>query len=838
MDTLDEITGQAVLDHGAAFTVDDRCEVLVEMLGERLARVRIAPRGGVPVRRTWSITPGPDVEAATGLHPQCLLQHAPDVPWEGRDRDGIGGLPLVPVTVEAVDDAPFDVPERDETSAAAADEADLLDVPAAAERHVAITTASVRVDVRDRPFRLEWSVRRGAEWVTLAEDRRTGAYELGPVTGRLAHHRHRAPTDHYYGLGDRAGDLERTGGVYELRCLDALGYDATSTDPLYKHIPFLMTRREGVGAFGTFYDNQSAGRFDLGRSIDNYHRPHATWTAEGGDFDCWVFLEPTLARLTGDILQLTGDPAFPPRWSLGYSASTMHYTDAPDAQSQMAGFLRHLAEHEIPCDSFQLSSGYTSIGPRRYVFTWNRSKFPEPRRLADLFHAHGIRLAANVKPALLRDHPLYEQARSAGVFVRVGDDPGRPAMARFWGGEAAHVDFTSPAGVRWWTSHVTTQLLDQGIDATWNDNNEFEVWDEQAICDGSGAPAPLARIRPTQALLMCRASHEAQTSFSPANRPFLITRSGPLGLQRYAQTWSGDNATSWTTLKYNTRMGVGMSMSGLVNFGHDVGGFAGAGRPDPELFVRWVQNGALHPRFTIHSWHDDGSVNEPWMHPEVTPLVRDAIRLRYRLLPHLYTLLYRAAERREPLVRPTFFLDEDDDTLYIENDDFCLGEDLLVASVVEPGQRTRPVRLPRVPGGWFEFDTGRHHEGGVEVTLAAPLDRLPLLVRAGAGIVTCALPEVGGGGIVSTDTLASATRVIVLYLTDGESRSAGFLFDDDGTTYGYRDGDGLWLHWVAMATTNAVHVTWSREGRFAAAWSEPTFRLRPTDTRPLTVTRA
>lgn len=151
---------------------------------------------------------------------------------------------------------------------------------------------------------------------------------------------------------------------------------------------------------------------------------------------------------------------------------------------------------------------------------------------------------------------------------------------------------------------MTTQLLEMGIDSTWNDNNEFEVWDGEARCHGFGQTIAIKHIRPVMPLLMMRASMEAQQRFAPEKRPYLISRSGCAGMQRYVQTWSGDNRTSWDTLRYNTRMGLGMSLSGLYNLGHDVGGFSGD-KPDPELFVRWVQNGVMHPRFTIHSWNDD-----------------------------------------------------------------------------------------------------------------------------------------------------------------------------------------------------------------------------------------
>lgn len=400
----------------------------------------------------------------------------------------------------------------------------------------------------------------------------------------------------------------------------------------------------------------------------------------------------------------------------------------------------------------------------------------------------------------------------------------------FWGGHGGNVDFINPRGVQWWKDNVRHQLIDMGIESTWNDNNEYELWSEDAICDGFGHPVELDRIRPVQALLMSRASFEAQREAAPVERPFLISRSGPLGLQRYVQTWSGDNSTSWRTLKYNTRMGVGMSMSGLVNFGHDVGGFAGTARPGPELFARWVANGVMHPRFTIHSWHNDGSVNEPWMYPEITDIVREMIRLRYRLIPFLYTLSYLAAERREPIVNPVFSLD---DTLHEESDDFLLGHDLLVASVVEKGQTTRTVTLPHVSDGWFEFDTGVHHDPGT-VTLEAPLDRLPLLVRAGAGIPQCELPA-PSGEIITTRTVENSPHRIVLYLPDGNGHSQGFFFDDDGHTNGYRQGHGYWLTWSADHTDTTVIVHTHVEGDYQPSWGTMAFALRPGDERAIKV---
>ena len=159
-----------------------------------------------------------------------------------------------------------------------------------------------------------------------------------------------------------------------MRNLDAMGYDAERTDPLYKHVPFTLTRTQTAGCWSIFYDNLASCWFDFGNELDNYHAPYRAYRAEDGDLDFYMTWAPELLDLVKQQERLTGGTAFPPRWSLGYSGSTMSYTDAPDAQAQLEGFLTKIAEYRIPCDSFQMSSGYTSIGPKRYVFNWNDEK--------------------------------------------------------------------------------------------------------------------------------------------------------------------------------------------------------------------------------------------------------------------------------------------------------------------------------------------------------------------------------------------------------------------------------------------------------------------------------
>ncbi|MGB8926464.1 MAG: TIM-barrel domain-containing protein, partial [Pantoea agglomerans] len=431
-----------------------------------------------------------------------------------------------------------------------------------------------------------------------------------------------------------------------------------------------------------------------------------------------------------------------------------------------------------------------------------------------------------IKPCLLQDHPRYQEVAAQGLFIRDSEQD-RPERSVFWDDEGSHLDFTHPQAVRWWQENVTRQLLEKGIDSTWNDNNEYEVWDGEARCHGFGQPIAIKHIRPVMPLLMMRASMEAQQQFAPDKRPYLISRSGCAGMQRYVQTWSGDNRTSWQTLRYNIRMGLGMSLSGLFNVGHDVGGFSGD-KPDAELFVRWVQNGVMHPRFTIHSWNDDHTVNEPWMDPEVTPMIREAIRLRYRLMPYLYNLAWQASVEDEPMLRPTFLDHEQDPLTYQECDDFMLGRDLLVASVVEQGARSREVYLPRNRGGWYDWHSGKAFAGGETITLDAPLDRLPLLVRAGAVIPL-------GECESTTDARRDTVRQWQLWPAPEGVQTQGEMFDDDGESHGWQQGNALWLRWTLCSSATRIDLTVEKRGDYQPAWREIALLLPAGESRELWV---
>lgn len=763
-------------NHHVELLVEGKHTLSISILDSELFRVALKPNGEYSLDRTWSIDP------------------AQDIPWEGRPRDELSGFKLPPFTVEQH------------------------------EEQLVIATDLLKVTVH-QPLWLEWSYRHSINesWQFLTQDRTTSAYLLNAQGHGVAHYQSRYQDERYYGLGEKAGPLSRNGKRYEMRNLDAMGYNAASTDPLYKHVPFIITQREDV-SFGVFYDNLSNCWIDLGNELDNYHKPYRRWQSEAGDIDYFLFTGKQVLDITKRFVRLTGKTIFGPKWSLGYSGSTMHYTDAPDAQQQLLKFIQLCEQHAIPCDSFQLSSGYTSIKDKRYVFNWNYDKVPDPKLMTASFHQAGLKLAANIKPCLLQDHPRYQEVADNGLFI-TDPETEKPERSCFWDDEGSHIDFTNPAAISWWKDNVKTQLLEMGIDSTWNDNNEYEVWDGEARCFGFGKPIPIKHIRPVMPLLMMRASMEAQVEFAPEKRPYLISRSGCAGMQRYVQTWSGDNRTNWETLRYNTRMGVGMSLSGLYNVGHDVGGFSGD-KPDAELFVRWVQNGVMHPRFTIHSWNDDHTVNEPWMYPGVTGAIRSAIELRYRLMPYLYTLLWQAHADDEPMLRPTFLDHQHDKQTFEECDEFLLGHDLLVASVVEAQSRTRSLWLPENTHGWYDYDSKAWYSGGQWITVDAPLEKLPLFVRAGAGLPV-------SSHLQYVNPQRDTERELHLFPTLGQAVSNGLIFEDDGESWGYTKGDALWVNWTLETSANKLSLVIETTGDYIPEWKKLQVCLPEKEKRPL-----
>jgi len=532
-------------------------------------RVLLLADGTVTSAPTWAIAPG-----------------QADIAEPGRDRLSIDGFAAPEFTLSETAD------------------------------RITIATPRLRVEIARRGLLCTWSQASKDGWQVIMSDRPTQAYNFGWWDDAVYHYLARRPGERHFGLGERAGAMDRAGRRFRLTNLDPMGYDAAENDPLYKSIPYVLTVDSEGAAHGLFYDTTADPVFDFGQEHDNYHPHYRYVRAESGDLDYYVIAGPDARHVTQRFTWLTGRPALQPRWAVGYSGSTMTYTDAPDAQHRMGEFIAGIRRHDIPCESFHLSSGYTSIGDKRYVFHWNREKFPDVRAFVQSYADAGVELVPNIKPALLVSHPRYRELAENGWFV--SDENGEPIVCQFWDEVGSYVDFTNPDAAAWWREQVTEQLLKHGIRSTWNDNNEYEIWDKRAEIAGFGSARPAAAERPVQTLLMMRASRAAQTAFRPNERPYVVTRSGTAGMQRYAQTWSGDNYTAWKTIRYNQKMALGLALSGVSNTGHDIGGFAGPA-PEPELLLRWVQAGILDAALLDpqleQRWHGERAVDVSRNHP-------------------------------------------------------------------------------------------------------------------------------------------------------------------------------------------------------------------------------
>ncbi|MBN1888666.1 MAG: DUF4968 domain-containing protein, partial [Thermoflexales bacterium] len=513
----------------------------LSVLADDLVRVQMFPNGQPRFPRTW-----------------LVVGKEGDVPCEGRWRDDLSPFPL-PAFEHTIQDG-----------------------------SIQVRTRQLRLEISLGSFAINWFDAGGH---SIASDLAGRAYVYDRAGAGVWHYLEHHADEHYFGFGERGGELDKVGRRMRMLNLDAFGYDAEKTDPLYKHFPFYITFvPDTQTAYGLFYDNLATSVFEMGGELDAYHRPYRYYQADDGDIDYYLIYGPSLEQVVEKFSALTGRPILPPRWSLGYLGSTMSYTEAPDAHAQLQRFIELCDEHHIPCDLFHLSSGYTlDENGKRNVFTWDRNRIPDPKAMVENFGRAGIKLTSNIKPALLLTHPRYAEVAAFGGFIQQADRDA-PEIVAFWGGPASYLDFTNPRTREWWKRNVREQLLEVGIVSTWNDNNEFELWDDDARCAGFGEPFRISHARPLQTLLMTRASYEAQKECRPDERPYLISRSGCPGIQRYAQTWSGDNVSNWETLTYNIPMGLGLSLSGAPNTGHDVGGFGGHA-PSPELFVRWVQNG-------------------------------------------------------------------------------------------------------------------------------------------------------------------------------------------------------------------------------------------------------
>ena len=675
------------------------------------------------------------------------------------------------------------------------------------DREAVIEGSLLKVVVEKDPFRICVYDKEGT---LLHADIVDLAY-MEDSNHRRIHTSEISPEDCFYGFGEKSGSFNKAQKFMSMSPKDAMGYNPRETDSLYKHIPFYIKLNRGTRkAVGYFYHNTCECDFDMGREKSNYWKPHSRYRTDGGDIDLFLIAGPSVRQVVERYTDLTGKSAMLPRYALGYLGSSMYYPELDnDCDDAILDFIDTTREEKIPVDGFQLSSGYCTVetdkGIKRCVFTWNKKRFKDPREFFAQMEKRGVTVSPNVKPGILLIHPKLDEMKAKGMFIKAsGSD--EPGIGTWWGGKGVFADFTNPCTRTYWKEMLKENVLEYGTSSVWNDNCEYDsLVDKDCRCDFEGKGGTIGQLKSVMSNIMCHITDEAIHETFTNTRPYIVCRSGHCGIQRYAQTWAGDNLTCWDSLKYNIATILGMSLSGVANQGCDIGGFYGPS-PEAELMVRWIQNGIFQPRFSIHSTNTDNTVTEPWMYGDCTDYIREAIGLRYQLSPYLYSLMERAHETGLPIMEPMCSAFQEDVKCYEEGVDFMLGDSLLVANVVEKGAVSRKVYLPEGET-FYDFYTRAAYEGGRTVELPVDLGSIPLFVRSGA-IIPMAEDRL--------DNLKTqqAEHIRILCAADRDGRFE--LYEDDGISMDYEKGGCLKTS-ITMTAGERTVLDFHQEGHYETA---------------------
>lgn len=537
----------------------------------------------------------------------------------------------------------------------------------------------------------------------------------GAHTGKMNFHL--SKEDAFFGLGDKSGHLNKRNRRFKMFNRDSLGYNSELSDPLYKSIPFMvrMNRSEGT-ICGLFFPHLNIEEIDLGVESNYYY----CLKMNGGPYGYFVFTGDEYKSILGQYTRVTGRPALPPLFTFGFLGSSMSYTEPENAEEKVSEYFENVEKYGIPCEGMYFSSGYVKAeNGERYSLLWNRDKFPDPKVPIQRWLKRGYRICCNIKPGFLTTHPWYRTIADEGIFIKDGE--GRDFSEYYWGNSASFVDFSVEHAYKWWKKQLKEKFIDYGVVGIWNDNNEFELEDESV---------PVHQVKALMPVLMSKAGYEALREAHPGKRPWIISRSGYTGIQRYARTWTGDNVSDYTSLAYNGLMGLTLGLSGVPYYGHDIGGFFGD-RPDKNLLIRWCQSAVFQPRFVIHSWNPDGVPTEPWSYPEISTIIANLVKEHYRFMPYIYNCAIESAGKGIPMERPLALEFPEDPYTDFEDFNFMFGPSILVVAPVKERVENFPVYLP-AGSDWYDPAKKQLLAGGQEIKVDYPLEGVRYFVKVGS----------------------------------------------------------------------------------------------------------
>ena len=636
------------------------------------------------------------------------------------------------------------------------------------DQAIAIITSDLRVEIGRDPVQVRFFDQNDRPF---AHDTDSG---MAWRTGTTAAWKKIEADEHFYGFGERTGLLDKTSQVYTNWTTDALDYGPL-TDEMYQAIPFFISLRPGVG-YGVFFNTTFWSQFDIGAEQPGVWRMET----RAPELDYYIIYGPSPEQILNTYTQLTGRMPLPPKWALGYHQCRWSY----HSEEVVRELTQEFRQRQIPCDVIHLDIDYMK-GYR--VFTWSPKRFGDPAGLLKDLQQDGFKTVTIIDPGVKyepeADYEVFDQGIEKDYFVRKAD--GQLFHGYVWPDKAVFPDFLRKDVQQWW-GDLHKSLTEIGVAGIWNDMNEPAIDDRpfgdpgHKIFFPPDAPQGPDEAKSTHAethnlygLMMAQAAAQGLERSRPTERSFILTRSGYAGIQRWSAVWTGDNHSLWEHLEMSLPMLCNLGLSGIAFVGADIGGFAS--NATAELFARWMQVGMLYPMMRAHSALSTAR-HEPWVFGDRTlNICREYINLRYRLLPYIYTLFWEAATTGAPILRPLLYHYPEDRQTYKLYDQVLLGAAFMAAPVYRPGVECRAVYLPQ--GRWYDWWTGKMFEGGTQILAEAPLEQMPIYIRA--------------GGIIPMQPVmqyVDERSIDVLTLRVFPGNGEFTLYEDDGHSFEYKNG--------------------------------------------------
>ncbi len=592
----------------------------------------------------------------------------------------------------------------------------------------------------------------------------------------------------YFGLGDKPHSLNLRGKRLQIWGTDEYGFEK-DTDPIYKNIPFYMGLHDNIG-YGIFFDNTFRSFFDFASERNSA----CSFWAEGGEMNYYFIAGPELIDVVRRYTMITGTPRLPPLWSLGYHQCKWSYYPEANVREVTDKF----RELRLPADAIYFDIDYMD-GFR--CFTWDKERFPNPKKLVGDLRENGFKSIVIIDPGIKIDpeYDIYKEAFEKGYFCKRGDGP--LMKGKVWPGDCYFPDFTNPEVREWWAGLFDELIADIGIAGVWNDMNEPAVFEtpnksfpDDVRHDYDGHNCSHRKAHNVYGMQMARATfHGVKKSIHP-ERPFVITRSAYSGAQRYCLGWTGDNKSTWEHLLVANRQVQRMAVCGFSFVGSDVGGFID--HPSPELYTRWMQLATFHPFFRTHSSGDHGD-QEPWSFGEKTvDIVRKTLELRYKLLPYMYTTFYQYISNYMPMTRPLAYVYQDDEIAITKEDEFLLGDNILVCPVSQPNTSSQSMYLPK--GEWFDFYTQKNTHGGEIIDVPVTIETIPVFIKAGAVIPLYPVQQYVG---------EKEIKEITLQVYVGGEENNSYLYEDRGNGKEYRSGKFNYRNFKSQSGDQSFKIT-------------------------------